>query len=226
MNPGLALRAVALVRPAPGGERLVLNGLSADMPAGRLVLITGATGAGKSALLQILALLRRPTAGVVLADSQPVSRWRSDHRDRWRRQAGIVFQQPCLLDDLSVFENVLIPLLPRGGGLAAMRRAAVAALVKLSLEPMARCRAEALSAGERQRLEVARAIVSGPRFLLADEPTAHQDEAGTAMVRAALCDAAAGGATVVVATHDLRLLKAEPQAKRFHLAAGRLSADT
>lgn len=224
MSQGLSLHAVVLVRSGPGGERRVIDGVHGDMPAGRLALITGPTGVGKSSLLQILSLLRRPTAGEVRADGQPISRWRGEHRDRWRRQTGIVFQQPCLLEDLTVYENVLLPLLPRLGSRTAMRRAAASVMEDLSLHGLADCRAEALSAGERQRLEVARALVANPRFLLADEPTAHQDDAGAAIVSGLLCRAAAAGATVVATTHDRRLLDSAPQAIRFDLDGGRLTA--
>jgi ABC-type lipoprotein export system ATPase subunit len=91
----------------------VLESVAADFSPGTVSLVTGNTGSGKSTLLHLLAGLLRPTAGEVWADGLPVSRWPSRHRDPWRQQVGIVFQHLALIPDLTVAENLLLPMIPR-----------------------------------------------------------------------------------------------------------------
>ncbi len=211
-------------RGSDGRKKMVLHDLSARFEAGRMVLISGATGAGKSTLLHVLAAILRPSQGEVVIDGEAVSRWVSSFRDRWRRKVGIVFQHDRLLGDLSAVENVLLPLIPRGGGLAECRPAALAALGRLKVGPLAEEAARNLSGGERQRVAIARALVSRPSFVFADEPTAHQDGARAGEILETLAATAAAGAVVVVTAHDPRLLETATSADRFYLAHGRLEA--
>lgn len=222
-----ALRCVGarLVRRGPdGAERAVLDGLDVAFAPGRLALVTGPTGAGKSSLLHLLGGLVRPTEGVVWDGDRPVSRWVAAHRDRWRRDVGLALQAPHLLDDLSALENVLLPLVPRGLRVADARTRARAALAELASEALAPARAGVLSGGERQRVALARALVVRPRWLLVDEPTSHQDDASAERVVAALGRARDGGAGVVVTAHDPRLVAASVIDDRWRLDAGRIEA--
>jgi len=223
MTRGLECHKLSLIRRSPGGqEKLILSDLNVTFAAGQLAIISGETGAGKSTLLHVLAGLVRPTQGVVFADGDPVSRWVSAHRDRWRRRVGIVFQSDRLISDLSAMENVLLPLVPRRYSLADCRRLAVEALSRLQADGLAAETVGKLSGGERQLVAIARALVLQPSFLLVDEPTAHQDRERTAAVMDTLLAEAAAGAAVIVTAHDARILTSGITRHRYQLECGRL----
>ncbi|MGD9611199.1 MAG: ABC transporter ATP-binding protein [Desulfovibrionaceae bacterium] len=200
----------------------ILKKIDVAFPPGTVNLISGATGAGKSTLLHLLAGLLRPTAGAVWAGGQPVSRWPADHRDRWRQQVGIVFQHLALVPDLSVAENLMMPLLPRGLTWSAMQAAIGQQLEASEMTDLATVPAGTLSGGQRQRAAIARALVTGPRYLLADEPTAFQDDRQAGRIADRLAHAARHGAVVVVCSHDPRLRQSSVVHHRFQLARGRL----
>ena len=226
LKRGLACRRLDFRWPGKhSDEPLVLASVEAAFSPGTLSLVTGETGAGKSTLLHLLAGLLRPTAGEIWADGQPVSRWPARHRDPWRQQTGIVFQHLALMSDLTVAENLLLPLIPRNIAWPRMqsdirRQLGEADLLALSSTP-----ARALSGGQRQRLAVARALVARPRFILADEPTAFQDDDHAAQIRAQLGNTAREGAVVVICSHDLRLRESIGIDQRFHLASATLTLD-
>lgn len=201
----------------------VLKSVDAAFETGRMHLITGATGCGKSTLLHLLAGLLRPTAGEVCADGQPVSRWTTRHRDVWRRNAGIVFQQLGLMPDMSVMENLLLPLIPRGMGWPRMQSEVRRRLADLDLAALDRSPVTELSGGQRQRLAIARALVVRPRFVLADEPTAHQDDRHAALIGSQLVAQARSGAVVVVCSHDLRLRQSKVVDRVYQLSGGNLT---
>jgi ABC-type lipoprotein export system ATPase subunit len=225
MERGIECRRLTVARRTPEGrEKLVIDDLSAQFKTGQMGVISGATGSGKSTLLHVLAGLLRPVQGEVVVNGEAVSRWVSSHRDRWRRRVGIVFQHDRLLGDLSAVENVLLPLIPRGGGLKECRRSALAALRRLSVDPLADKMVRSLSGGERQRVAIARAVVSQPSFLFADEPTAHQDRKSAEEILKTLAATAAAGAVVIVTAHDPRILEADGTGSRFRLVQGRLTA--
>lgn len=210
-------------RLSSGRERCVLESLQASFPPGRLTLISGETGAGKSTLLHALAGLMRPTRGEIRIDGDSVSRWLSGYRDRWRRRVGIVFQFQSLLPDLSVIENVLLPMIPRKVSLADCRRRARDLLEKLDIDSVRNETAGTLSGGQRQRVAVARALIADPIFVFADEPTAHQDRAGTATILSLLVEPLQRNAVVVVAAHDPRVLHSGCYQRHYRLADRQLS---
>ena len=222
MVAALVCEDIGLLRRGwDGSQRAVLNGVSAAFHAGQLTLVSGRTGAGKSTLLHILAGLLRPSQGQVLADDAPVSRWNTAHRDRWRQKLGIVFQHPRLLNELTVLENVLLPIVPRMKSIAALRQRGYEALERLGISHLAGQIGFALSGGEQQRVAVARAIVSRPEILIADEPTAHQDQDGLTAIVRCLAEAKRPGTITIIAAHDSRLHRQAGLADRqFVLADG------
>ena len=206
MDSALVCQDISLLRRGwEGSQHAVLKSVSAVFKAGQVAIISGPTGAGKSTLLHILAGLLRPSQGQVLADNLPVSRWNTAHRDRWRRKVGIVFQHPRLLNELTVLENVILPIIPRVSSIALLRRRGYEALESLGISHLAGQPGFALSGGEQQRVSIARAIVSQPEILIADEPTAHQDETAAAAIMNEFIQWKRPETITIIAAHDARL---------------------
>jgi ABC-type lipoprotein export system ATPase subunit len=203
-------------------EKTIIDRVTAHFEAGRMVLVTGVTGAGKSTFLHILAGLIRPTEGEVRVDGERVSRWPSYHRDMWRRKLGIIFQQPHLLAGLTVLENVCIPLVPRKISINEIREKGFQALECMGLAHMAGDMVMSLSGGERQRIAAARAIVSEPEIILADEPSAHQDPENVIRLVHIFENYKRQNAIVIVASHDPRLAESLPFDSCFRIENGKL----
>lgn len=193
--------ATQLAKRYPGGFE-ALRGISFEIPAGSLALITGHSGAGKTTLFKLLAAVERPTSGSLVVNGQNLSALRRSAIPFLRRNFGLVFQDQKLLFDRSALDNVLLPLqivgLPRR---EAIRRAQ-AALDKVGLLMREKALPIALSGGEQQRLAIARAVVNRPSILLADEPTGNLDDQSAADIRAIFTAFHQVGVTVVIATHD------------------------
>jgi ABC-type lipoprotein export system ATPase subunit len=225
MISGIICKDLGYTLPAGNGEsRTVLDKLNAMFPAGRISIIAGAVGAGKSTLLNILAGLSRPTSGEVIVNKQAVSRWAGAHRDRWRRQVGIIFQHYHLLYDFTLLENVMLPLIPLGYGVSECRRRAIEALQKTAILHLAGSTVNCLSGGERQKTAVARALVTRPAYIFADEPTAHQDSENTDRVMNLLRECTGRNAVVIIATHETGLAAQTDDPVRYRLVEGRLEA--
>ncbi len=216
---------VSLFRSGPDGERALVNEVSARFPAGSLCLIQGAVGAGKSSLLHVLAGLLRPSSGEVRVGSEAISRYTGPHRDLWRRKAGIVFQQLHMLADLSVQENLLLPLVVRDVTLTQARERVEKQLQALQLDALSGQPLQSLSGGERQRVAVARALIAQPDYVFADEPSAHQDDSGAELVLQQLAAARENGATVILVSHDARLHDFDGIDFRFQMREGRLFSE-
>ncbi|MDD4880248.1 MAG: cell division ATP-binding protein FtsE [Gallionellaceae bacterium] len=206
----------------PGGHE-ALSGVSLTINRGELVFLTGHSGAGKSTLLKLIAAIERPTSGVVMVSGQNINRIRRSALPYFRRNIGLIFQDHKLLYDRTVFDNVLLPLHIQGmSGTDAGKRAR-AALDKVGLLKKERARPITLSGGEQQRLCIARAIVSRPPLLLADEPTANLDEDYAHDIMDMFQAFNQVGVTVVVSTHDLALVT-RYGGRTINLADGRLVA--
>jgi ABC-type lipoprotein export system ATPase subunit len=220
---GITCRDLRYALPTAGSDdHRVLDNCNAVFPPGRVSIISGEVGAGKSSLLHILAGLIRPTCGQVIVNGQAVSRWAGTHRDRWRRQSGIIFQHYHLLTDYTVLENVMLPLMPLGLKLSECRRKAVEALEQTAMSRLAGSPVNSLSGGERQKTAVARALVTRPAFVFADEPTAHQDAENAERVMDLLNACADEEAVVIVATHHPGLATLADNPVPFRLVDGRL----
>jgi putative ABC transport system ATP-binding protein len=223
MTSGMECKAVRVLgRGAQGQARPILDGLDATFSPGVVTVVEGPTGAGKSTLLHALGGLLRPDQGEILADGQAVSRFTAAYRDRWRRQVGLVFQSASLLPGMTVLENTMLPLVPRGLSLGLIRGKALAALQQAAVAHLAARAPNELSGGEQQRVALARALVVEPRFLLTDEPAAHQDDEGRAIVTDQLARVAGTGAVVIMVSHDPRIGTGHPGWRRLRLEAGRL----
>lgn len=223
LTPGLVCQRLDFRWPGDDPHRPpVLQSVDATFSPGAVVLISGDTGAGKSTLLHLMAGLLRPSAGEVWADNQPVSRWPAPHRDPWRRQVGMVFQHLALIPDLSVAENLLLPLIPRKQRWSDMQTTVAHQLAAAELTDLAAKPARTLSGGQRQRLAMARALVAAPRYVLADEPTAFQDDRHTVRMLDQLRSAADGGAVVVICSQDPRVKASAAIDRHLHLFSGRL----
>ena len=205
-----------------GGPTLAFPDLAAAQ--GARVLLRGASGSGKSTLLAIVAALLTPAAGRVVAAGADLLALSPRQRDAWRgAHLGFVPQRLHLSESLDVTHNLALPYVAAGEAVDGGRIAAL--LQRLGLAGLGRRRPHELSVGQAQRLGLARALLRRPQLLLADEPTASLDDAQAGEAVALLAEAAAEqGATLVVATHDARVVAALPGAVELQLSASGGSA--
>jgi cell division transport system ATP-binding protein len=191
-----------------GGDRDAIRQLSFEVADGEMVFITGRSGAGKSTVLALIALLERPTQGQIWVNGENLNTLRAGAVPGFRRQIGLIFQEPRLLMERTVLDNVLLPLLVADVPSRERPARVRAALEQVGLPGQERALAAALSSGERTRVEIARAIVARPVLLLADEPTANLDATSARAVFELLHKLNGTGVTLVVATHDPELVRA------------------
>ena len=187
--------------------QLALYNVNLKIQAGEMIFITGNSGAGKSTLLKLIALLERPSKGELLVGGTPLNKLSRHQVPAYRRRLGFIFQDPHLLYDRTVFENVAIPLLISGMGLVEIRRRVNAALDKVGLMHKAGSYPLMLSAGERQRVGIARAVVNRPTIILADEPTGNLDPALAQDIMYTFAQFNELGTTVLIASHDHMLVE-------------------
>jgi cell division transport system ATP-binding protein len=184
-----------------------LNNINLKVGKGEFVFLTGPSGAGKTTLLRLLYGALNPTRGQVLIDGQNISCMSSSQIPLLRRSIGVVFQDFKLLQNRTVFENVAITLEVLGWGRADIGKKTMHILKQMGIESKYNLIAQRLSGGEQQRVALARALVNDPKILLADEPTGNLDEANKNQILAIFKEANVRGTTVVVATHDRRLIE-------------------
>jgi len=194
----------------PNGFEALRN-VSFTVETGEMALINGHSGAGKTTLLRLIAAIERSTTGSVIVNGQDVGRLNDAAVPFLRRNFGLVFQDQKLLFDRSVFENVLLPLQISGFESKAAVRRVRAALDKVGLLGKEKARPITLSGGEQQRLCIARAIVSRPSILIADEPTSNLDMEYAKDIMAIFKSFHQVGVTVLISTHDVELLGDIPQ---------------
>jgi putative ABC transport system ATP-binding protein len=202
-------------------ETVALAGVSLDVAEGEFISIMGPSGCGKSTLLNLMGLLDAPTGGQVSLNGKAVASYRDrDVAPIRNREIGFIFQSFHLIADLSVADNVEIPLLYRSLSAKERRRLALEALERVGLSSRVRHFPSQLSGGQQQRVAIARAIVGRPRILLADEPTGNLDSQMGEDIMAILHDLnQREKTTVVMVTHDLQ--KAEQTARTVRLFDGR-----
>jgi putative ABC transport system ATP-binding protein len=202
-------------------ETHALAGIHLEIRNGEYLAIAGPSGCGKSTLLSILGLLDTPTDGTYMLNGRPVANLTAAERARTRnREIGFIFQSFNLIGDLTVYENVELPLTYRGMKPAERRKRVEEALEKVGMAHRARHLPSQLSGGQQQRVAVARAVAGNPSILLADEPTGNLDSKNGEAVMQLLQELHRGGATIGMVTHDPRY--ARHADRSIHLFDGRI----
>jgi len=203
------------------GSGEVLSGVSFAVERGQMAFITGHSGAGKSTVLRLAALIERPSRGNILLAGKDVTRIAAHAIPFLRRRLGLIFQDYRLLHDRSVFDNVALPLLIAGYGPEEIERRTRAALDKVGLAGFERRYPITLSGGEQQRVGIARAIATRPPLILADEPTGNLDPDLSVEIMEMFRDFNRIGITFLIASHDQGLVSRFAD-QVIHLEHGRL----
>ncbi len=209
-----------------GTDREVLSDISFTLYPGSFYFLTGASGAGKTSMLKLLYLAQRPSRGMISMFGEDVITLPRKALPNVRRRIGVVFQDFRLVPHLTAFDNVALPLRITGMSESQIQKPVADMLQWVGLEHRVDARPETLSGGEQQRVAIARAVIARPEVLVADEPTGNVDpEMAVKLLR--LFEALNRlGTTVVVATHDVHLLRKVPDSLIMRLDKGRLSDPT
>lgn len=221
------LRGIRKVYYKPDGSVLVeaLRGVDLTIPRGQYLAIMGASGSGKSTLMNILGCLDRPTEGVYLLDGQDCAKMEDGELSAFRgRKIGFVFQAFNLIPELTIAENVAVPLFYQGVPKAKRLERAVECLEMVGLGDRLEHRPSQLSGGQQQRTAIARALVTNPVILMADEPTGNLDSATGEAVLNVIEELHSKGMTIVMVTHDDRISKRCQRV--FRLSDGLVESDT
>ena len=220
-QPLIRLQDVKKVFYTDEVETHALSGVHLEIKNGEYVSIAGPSGCGKSTLLSLLGLLDSPSDGSYQLKGAPIESLSTQERARIRnREIGFIFQSFNLIGDLTVYENVELPLTYRGMSGAERRKRVTAALEKVGMGHRARHLPSQLSGGQQQRVAVARAVAGEPSILLADEPTGNLDSVNGEAVMTLLQELHKGGATICMVTHDQRY--ARHADREIHLFDGRV----
>jgi putative ABC transport system ATP-binding protein len=189
-------------------EVKAVNEVSLQIAANSCVLLQGASGSGKSTLLTLLSCLARPTSGEYLCLGEKVSRWSEKFLTQFRQKnIGIVFQHFNLIQGLTVFDNIAVPLLPQQYSRKNITNAVEMAAENAQITHRLQFKVDSLSGGEMQRVAIARALVANPQIIFADEPTAHLDSNIAAEMLDIFVRLKARGKTLVITSHDILVQK-------------------
>jgi putative ABC transport system ATP-binding protein len=220
-QPIIHLESVTKVFLTDDVETHALSEITLDIQLGEYVSIAGPSGCGKSTLLSILGLLDTPSKGTYILNGKPVDQLKHSERARIRnREIGFIFQSFNLIGDLTVFENVELPLTYRGMGTKERKSRVQEALERVGMAHRAKHLPSQLSGGQQQRVAVARALGGNPLILLADEPTGNLDSKNGESVMELMKDLHMQGATICMVTHDPRY--AELASRTIHLFDGKI----
>ena len=217
---GRMIRFDQVFKRYPNG-REALSGVTFNIESGELTFLTGHSGAGKSSILKLIALMERPTRGQVIVNSQNTAGVKPRRIPHFRRQIGVVFQDHKLLHDRPVADNVALPLVIAGIPPREIDKRVRAALDQVGLLGKGEVLPLELSTGEQQRVGIARAVVAKPMLLIADEPTGNLDPELALEIMKLFKRFSEVGVTVVVASHDVHLID-QFGARRIVLSAGRV----
>ncbi|MEW5975623.1 MAG: ABC transporter ATP-binding protein [Acidobacteriota bacterium] len=221
----IQLEAVTKIFFTEEVETHALSGVHLEIRQGEYVSIAGPSGCGKSTLLSILGLLDSPTEGNYWLTGKPVENLKPRERSRIRnREIGFIFQAFNLIGDLTVFENVELPLTYRNMPSKERRERVMVALERVGMAHRAKHYPSQLSGGQQQRTAVARALTGNPSILLADEPTGNLDSVNGEAVMNLLAELHQEGTTICIVTHDPRYAKCAQ--RTVHLFDGRVVEET
>jgi putative ABC transport system ATP-binding protein len=224
MEPLIRLDGVSKIFYTDEVETHALNTVQLQIQRGEYIAIAGPSGCGKTTLLSLLGLLDSPSEGVYSLDGKDVSNLSASERARVRnREIGFIFQAFNLIGDLTVYENVELPLTYRGMSGSERKERVHAALERVGMSHRTKHYPSQLSGGQQQRVAVARAIVGKPLILLADEPTGNLDSKNGEAVMDLLKELHADGATICMVTHDPRY--ARHAERSIHLFDGQVVRD-
>jgi cell division transport system ATP-binding protein len=210
-------------------ERVALSHVTFQIKRGEFVFLIGPSGSGKTTMLRLLYMEEKPTHGDVWVNGVHSNSARRHDISQLRRKLGIVFQDFRLLEDRTAEQNIAFALEVTGAPKAAIATRVSRVLTQVGLAAKANQLPRQLSGGEQQRVAIARALVNDPFFLIADEPTGNLDERATRGVLQLLRDINAAGTSVIMATHDLEIVRKADEARTIELNHGRVvfdSADT
>ena len=206
-------------------ETIALQGINLRIDAGEFVAIMGPSGCGKSTLLNIIGLLDNPSEGSYLLNGQEVARLTEDERTDLRRGTiGFVFQSFNLIDEMTVYENVELPLIYAGVPAKERRERVEALLDRMKMSHRAKHYPQQLSGGQQQRVAIARAVITRPQLILADEPTGNLDSAHGKEVIGLLAELNREGTTIVMVTHNSH--DAASARRIVHLFDGHIVTET
>ena len=223
-QPLIRLEGIQKVFYTDEVETHALEEVHLEVQRGEYVAISGPSGCGKTTLLSLLGLLDTPTGGEYWLDDKPVAQLSAADRARIRnREIGFIFQAFNLIGDLTVYENVELPLTYRGMAPAERKQRVMSALERVGMSHRVRHFPAQLSGGQQQRVAVARAVAGEPLILLADEPTGNLDSTNGEAVMQLLQELHRGGATIIMVTHDARYERHADRA--IHLFDGRVVGD-
>ena len=205
------------------GDITALSDITLSIEAGELVFLSGKSGAGKSTLLKMIAAIERPSSGTVSVNGHDIGNLKRAGIPFLRRNLGLIMQQQSLLSDRDILANVMLPMLVVGTARSEADARARAALDKVGMLERANALPPALSGGEQQRVEIARAIVNRPQIILADEPTTNLDRENANLVLDALSAFKDVGVTCLISTHDDKFL--HRASRVLYLRDGKLVGD-
>jgi cell division transport system ATP-binding protein len=219
------IRFTKVSKRYPTGTDAALDDVSFHIGRGEFVFLTGHSGAGKTTILKLMFAEERPTSGDVRVSGFGISTLKRDEVPRLRRRLGIIFQDFRLLEGRTAAENIAFALEVTGSRAEVIPRRVARVLEQVGLSSKADALPRELSGGEQQRVAIARALVNDPPVLLADEPTGNLDERATRGVFQLLCDINTAGTVVVMATHDLDLVR-HANKRTLELRDGRVVFDS
>lgn len=202
------------------GEMDALQDISLEISSGELIFVTGPSGAGKSTLLKLISAVEKPTSGTIIFENQNLNYLQKNEMPFLRRKFGMIFQDHKLLFDRTCYDNVALPLAINEIDPSDIGRRVRAALNKVGLLTKERVMPMSLSGGEQQRLAIARAIVSRPSILIADEPTANLDRGYADEIMNIFYSFQQVGVTVIISSHEIP--KTTIHYEEFHLITGNL----